>query len=458
MKKILRFALFVLITVFALSFLVGCNKEDRISSVYLKDHDPSLPIEMEIGVFDYAAYTVVISYESGKTQEVALTEEMLEEADIFKFYQNGEHDITVSYAKHKYVFKVSVKRLTFGALSFSDNNVFTYDGQAHTIEIDGDIPANAIVTYVGGNSFVNAGTYDVTAIVSCDGYVTARLYTTVKIERAKYDMSGVKFEAKEFVYDGEAHSVQVSGTLPAGVSAPTYVINEKLASSAIDAGEYKVTAKFANNNPNYEPIPDMETTLTLTPAEYPMKDMELIFKNEAGSVINGAQKVYDGTSVLFELKDYAKLSGKVSVSFSVYDEKGNLISDSDKKTEIRNAGVYTVKAEFTPMNNKNYKPIEPLIRVFEVKKAKYDISKLRFDNNAAMYDGKEHKLSVEIPNGHAIQAEDITYEYYLGGKLVKSGADVGVTAVGEYTVRAIFTVKNENYEQIEALEAILKIK
>ncbi|MBQ1213435.1 MAG: hypothetical protein IIX81_00215, partial [Tidjanibacter sp.] len=36
----------------------------------------------------------------------------------------------------------------------------------------------------------------------------------------------------------------------------------------VDAGEYKVIARFANNDPNYETIPDMETALKILPAVY----------------------------------------------------------------------------------------------------------------------------------------------------------------------------------------------
>ena len=220
-----------------------------------------------MGNFEYDAHTLVVTYESGKVKEVTLTEQMIAEADLFKFYQEGEHDITVSYEKCSYVFKVAVKRSTFEELSLPQNNVFVYDGKPHSVEVEGDLPANAVVNYIGGNSFTNAGTYDVTAVVSCDGYVTARLSTTVKIDRAKYDMSGVSFDAKEFVYDGQSHSVEISGTLPSGVSKPTYTISEKVTSSAVDVGVYTVRASFVNNNPNYEPIPDMTTTLKILPAE-----------------------------------------------------------------------------------------------------------------------------------------------------------------------------------------------
>ena len=181
---------------------------------------------------------------------------------------------------------------------------------------------------------MNAGTYDVIAVVSCEGYVTQRLSTTVKIEKAKYDMSGVKFEGKEVVYNGNSHSISISGKLPDGVSHPTYTIDGKAGSSAINAGEYKVKAAFVNSNPNYEAIPEMEAVLKITPAEYTVKGVDIIFKSESGSVINGTSKIYDGKSITFDLNDYSKLSKKITVSFAVYDRDGNIISTSNKKTNV----------------------------------------------------------------------------------------------------------------------------
>ena len=299
--------------------LAGCSKEDRIASVYLKDYEEGTLIETAMGVFDYAAHTVVVEYTSGRAELVTLTEDMVEEADLFKLYQEGEHDITVNYGRYKCSFRISVKRSTFGALYLTENNVFTYDGKAHTVEVTGDLPANAVVTYPGGNSFVNAGTYDVVAIVSCDGYVTERLSTTVKIEKAKYDMSSVTLESKEVTYDGKSHSITISGKLPEGVSAPTYTIDRNAVSSVVNAGEYRVTATFANKNVNYEPIPPMETTLTILPAEYTIKGVDLVFKNEDGKTITSYNKVYDGMFVTFDINDYYAIYGKATVSFSVYD-------------------------------------------------------------------------------------------------------------------------------------------
>ena len=460
MKKIRLFLFFILTVAAAVFVLSGCNKnDDEISSVYLKDYDQSSPVEISVGGFDYGKYTLVVEYSAGRVEEVPLSEELVSESDLFKLYQVGEHEITLNYGGHKYTFKMSVKRAAFVDLSFSENNVFTYDGKPHTVELEGNIPANAVVTYIGGNSFVNVGTYDVTAIVSCEGYVTEQITTTVKIERARYDMSGVRFDGKEVVYDGNTHSLKISGTLPEGVAQPTYFINGKIASSASDVGEYTVTARFANGNPNYEAIPDMQATLKITPAEYTVKGVDIVFRNENGSIINDATKIYDGKSVVFDLDDYSKLSRKISVSFSVLDGDKKVISTSNKKTSILNAGVYTVKVEFKLSDDKNYQPIAPIVRTFEVLKADYPpLDNVHLVSAQTQYDGEEHSIKID---GALPKDVTVSYEYYLGEMLVvdADGKPVqSVTDAGRYTVKAVFTHNDKNCEQIPDISAILNVE
>lgn len=459
MKRERLFTLLVLIATVAILTLVGCKKNDNLTSISLKDHDPNVAVEIEVGEFDYSAYTVIMAYESGRTEELALTEEMIEETDLFKLYQIGEHEITVRHAKQAYTFKVSVKRSTFADLSLPENNVFTYDGTAHTIEVDGNIPANAVVTYLGGNSFVNAGTYDVTAVVSCEGYVTETLSTTVTIERAKYDMSGVKLEGKEVVYDGTAHSLEISGTLPEGVSAPTYTIDEMKTESVTDVGEYTVVATFANKDPNYEDIPAMEATLKITPAKYTVKGVDLVFKNAGEQIISNDTKIYDGKIVTFDLNDYNKLSEKLSVSFLVCDQDEKVLATSNQNTHMINVGVYTVKVEFSMEDGKNYEPIEPLVRTFEVLPADHPpIENIQFISAQTIYDGKAHSLEME---GKLPAGVTVSYEYYKDGDLVL-GADgkaaQSVTDAGRYTVKAVFSHTDMNYKELSPLSATLNIE
>ena len=459
MKKVRRVTLLTIIAILSIFVLFGCNKkEDNVSSISLKDNDPDTAIEIALGDFDCNKYTVVVVYESGSFEEIALTEEMIVETDLFKLYQIGDHDITISYGEQEHTFKVSVKRATFENLAFPGNNVFTYDGKEHVVEVDGDIPANAVITYLGGNSFVNAGTYDVTAVVSCEGYVTEKLSTTVKIERAKYDMSGVKFEGKEVVYDGTAHSVAISGTLPEGVSSPTYTINDRTTSSATDVGEYTVKATFANDDPNYEAIPEMKATLKINPAEYTIKGVDIVFRSEDGNIISDATRIYDGKAITFDLNDYNKLSPKVSVSFSVLDNDGKVISTSNKKTGIINAGIYTVKVEFTLLDGKNYKPLSPIVRTFEVLKTDHPpIENISFGSDQITYDGKEHSIAIE---GQLPKGVTVSYEYYINGALVVDGDGKPVRAVtdaGHYTVKAVFSHTDINCKEIEPISATLHI-
>ena len=444
MKKARLLTVFILSLTFTLLFLTGCTEGDYVSSLSLKDHDPDSVIETEPGAFDFGSYTLVVSYSSGVTEELPLTEQMLEA---------GDHDITVSYGGQKYVFKLHVMRSAFVGIAFPEDAVFTYDGTPHTVEVEGALPANATVTYPNGNSFVNAGTYDVNAIVTCQGYVTLRLSTTVKVERAKYDMSGVCFESDEVVYDGNQHSVAVTGTLPKGVPAPTYTINGRKGASATDADVYTVTASFSVVDPNYESIPDMTATLTILPAVYDLKGLTLVFKDEDGTQINGLRKVYDGRTVTFEISDKSYVGRRFNVSYRAEDGNGNPV------TAMTNAGEYTVSMQITPVDSKNYQPIEPIVRKFEIKRAQYDTTLIHFDSDLVFFDNKAHNILVSLPEGHDIKPEDIIYEYRLGDELLQVDPKVGVTMAGTYTVTAIFPVKNENYEQITSIQpATLKIE
>ena len=168
MKKTRIILICALIIAFACLIAAGCSKTEKMTTIELKDVAPDSVIELQIGDFDYSAYTVLVNYDSGSVEEIALSENMISELDRLKFYQPGDHTVTIFHSGKTCELKISVKRNTFGDICFPENNVFAYDGNAHTVEITGEIPPNATVSYVGGNSFVNAGTYNVTAVVACN--------------------------------------------------------------------------------------------------------------------------------------------------------------------------------------------------------------------------------------------------------------------------------------------------
>ena len=116
-----------------------------------------------------------------------------------------------------------------------------------------------------GHKAKDAGNYQAIAKLRT-GYVwtgggTAEVKRNWSIAKATYDMSGVTFEDASFEADGSPKSIEVSGSLPDGVTV-TYEGNGQTAPNV-----YTVTAKFSGDATNYEPIPDMTATLTITPKE-----------------------------------------------------------------------------------------------------------------------------------------------------------------------------------------------
>lgn len=161
------------------------------------------------------------------------------------------------------LFDITIAKATYdmSGIKFADGN-FTYDREAHSIAISGTLPSGVSVSYDVSYK-VNAGEYTVTATFTGDSanynaipVMTAKL----TIAKADYDMSGITFEDGSFTYDGQAHSLVISGTLPTGVSV-TYAGNDKT-----NAGEYTVTATFVGDYDNYIAIPDITATLTIAKA------------------------------------------------------------------------------------------------------------------------------------------------------------------------------------------------
>lgn len=96
-----------------------------------------------------------------------------------------------------------------------------------------------------------------------------------KIVPATVDMTGVSFLAQTFPYDGQEHSLAITGTLPEGVS----VIYE--GNGRTNAGSQNVTAKFTASE-NYASIPDMTAKLTITRAYITIAaDSKTMYVNEA---------------------------------------------------------------------------------------------------------------------------------------------------------------------------------
>ena len=98
-------------------------------------------------------------------------------------------------------------------------------------------------------------------------------------------MSGVSFENKTEEYNGTAHSLDITGNLPTGVTASyTYKLNDTLVdtSEVINAGAYEVTVAFTHTNTNYKEVSNKTATLTISPknTEFLVEDITDIIVSE----------------------------------------------------------------------------------------------------------------------------------------------------------------------------------
>lgn len=139
---------------------------------------------------------------------------------------------------------------------------FVYDGQEKTIISTSKIPKNISLVYEN-NVATDAGVYETKMSVYNikKGELLLEKTATLTIKKATYDMSAVKFENEEFIYNGKPHSLLLSSTLPEGVSV-SYSEN-----GYINAGTYSVTAYFTGDEKNYEKIPSQTAKMIIHQAE-----------------------------------------------------------------------------------------------------------------------------------------------------------------------------------------------
>lgn len=432
--------------------LVSCSR-DAVASISVKG-----PSEILVGDFDYSDFTVEVVSDSGSKTEMPLEKSMLSNEDNLKFFTQGTHTLTATYSGKTCEFSLTVCLHEFVDLHFADavvgedgtsviNTVYT--GKTFTATVFENYPEGTSVYYKNGNTFVNAGSYEVTAIVSRKDYVTKTLTATVNIAKAKYDMSGVSFEGGSAVYDGKEHSIAISGSLPDGVSV-NYVDESGVtgANKKTNAGEYSVIARFFGDNVNYEPIADMQATLTIQKKKY----------DTSKPVFSDDEVVYDGKEHALSVSgcpDGVSVTYKVEKATSFIDQTYEPVASS----KVCNAGTYKFTANFKS-NDTNYETIAPMEATLKIESADYDASGLVLVSEEVNYDGKGHTIALPtLPKGWTeyshyfknAQGEDIYIDNDKNNDYVSEVSDCGT-----YTYIVTLQYENDNYNWFD-LSATLTI-
>lgn len=131
---------------------------------------------------------------------------------------------------------LTINPATFEGITFENSN-FTYDGQPHSVApvVPAQYEGAQIAYGEGGNTFTNAGTYEVTATVSLPGYTDWTGSATLSIAKAIFE--GLYLEETTVDYDGQPHTIGLTGDLPAGA---TFAYDDGH-ESFIEPGDYTVS-------------------------------------------------------------------------------------------------------------------------------------------------------------------------------------------------------------------------
>ena len=194
---------------------------------------------------------------------------------------------------------------------------------------------------------------------------------TTKVD-SKIDVEGIEFSSKTYDYDGNSHSVEVTG-LPDGVNV-TYENNNKT-----HAGTYEVIAKLEDTTGKYNIPSQLKSTLTINKKEFTSND----FKFESKEV------TYDGKSHSLEV---IGLPEGVNVTY--------------KNNNKINAGTYEVVAKLEDTTGNYIIPTE-LKATLTINKKELTASDLTFDSVDVTYDGSAHSIEVlGLPEGINVSYEN----------------------------------------------------
>ena len=346
---------------------------------------------------------VTVSYEGNGQTEVGkylVTAKFAVDTD--NYYAIADKSATLT------ILEATEELPVVSGVTFADATV-VYDGLTHSLAIEGTLPEGITVEYIN-NDKINAGSYIVEAKffygdIELEGQ---SLRAKLKIEKATADLSGISFAGKTVLYNGEAHSLSIAGTLP-DYATVSYVGNGQTT-----PGSYKVLAVF-NLGSNYESVEDMEATLTILGPTAGLSDITL----------QSLTASYDG-----EAKSIA-ISGTLPEGVTV-EYEGN---------EAIEIGTYTVTAKF--YYGEEYIEGGDISATIKIVKGEIDMSGVIFESATYLYDGEAKSIAISgtLPEG-------VTVEYEGNGQI----------AVGTYTVTAKFSVSDtEHYNAPADMTASLTI-
>ncbi len=204
---------------------------------------------------------------------------------------------------------------------------------------------------------------------------------TWEILKTTHDMTGVSWgDESVFTYDGGEKKVELTG-LPSGVVA------QYTGNTATEAGQYTARAAFVVADPKNYIIPDpIDFSWEIKKADHDISEMKWTCDSF----------VYDGEEKEIHLEGIPE---GVNVTY--------------EGTRGRLAGAYLARAEFQVEDLKNYNPIQSWTCTWQINKAVFDMSQVRWNYSSPyVYNGAVKSVALKnLPEGVGVAYEnEIAFE------------------------------------------------
>ena len=405
--------------------IAGCDSPSGIESAVL---DPNYKSEWHVGEVNFDSFKFIVTYTDGIVEEKPVTTDNIAKEDLYKFYEVGEWKIKFNYNGYYTNASFNIIENEFSDEIVLKDKTVAYDGDVHTLEVEGPIPEGTNIYYPFGNSFTESSSvpWSVKCILTKTGYKPKELNGKLYITQAPYNpqaLSEIKFEDKEVLYDGSDKKI-VAENVPSDITV-SYLIDGKPGNSAKTAGVHRVVAQFSSPNRNYLPIESKIAYLTIKKISYNYSKIK--FEDQTFE--------YDGTEHSISVSGMDTLPESVSVS---YENNGQV-----------DQGVYEVIAKFS--GDPNYEEIPPMTAYMTIVPKKIR-GEFVFGVQVEKYDGTEKNFNFSHKLPSDIKIDPVYYDekgnkvsYIQGGVEKNVPIDAGIYKV----LFEISGFKIDNYEILD---------
>ncbi len=386
---------------------------------------------------------------SGRYPEGTVIKYYCEGEEFFGAKMPGEYVITAeAVLPEKYHLRqeINTATLVINRLYFNLNLTFSpktveYDGEEHSITVEGELPDGVTPSYEN-NVGTNAGNYYAKVNFLLDEDI-ADIYEPIRpmtalltIKKKGYDSSVYDVNAIRVTYDGESNFRGITPTEGIEVTyygyfGSSYIpldeyVEKKGDRVFIDSGKHDIKAVFSAKEgyeDNYA-VPDAVNYL------FEIKKADFTSTLRWITPTEGHDAVYDGTPKVFSYSadgagiEYG-LIGTTSGVNGEYPEGAKVTfkynGQSGDSFSFVDAGKYTVTATFSMPSGseKNYNPLAERKYAFVIDKAPYGITFGYDDSELAdqriVYDGEERVFALTFANEteKAKFLSDVKVVYYI---------------------------------------------